>query len=145
MFVLKINDKEYKVEFGYKPTIKSRIIGELVRKESNARTESENDFDGIEDMLVFLPKLLLIGLQKNHYEEFGYEDYDKEPSEKQLDDMFDLIDCYCSSGEENDAITMFNLLEEELLKNGFLRSVFRQEVAKTEQGQKSQKKKINKN
>ena len=93
----------------------------------------EVDMEKVEDLLLFLPELLLVGLQVNH-NDFRY-DYDtKEGKEKQLAKAFDIVEEYMS-GEDANVMQLFNQLQEALTQDGFLASLFRQETSK----QKKQK------
>lgn len=122
---LKIGEKELKIKFGYKPTLKERLISRIVKtSRTNGEDEIEN-MEKIEDLLLFLPEILLIGLQV-HHKEYRY-DYDtKEGKEEQLEKAFDLIDEYASS-DDADLMKLFNDLQEEMKTDSFLASLFRQE------------------
>lgn len=122
---LKIGEKELKIKFGYKPTLKERLISRIVKtSKTNGEDEIEN-MEKIEDLLLFLPEILLVGLQI-HHEEYRY-DYDtKEGKEEQLEKAFNLIDEYASS-EGADLMKLFNDLQEEMKNDSFLASLFRKE------------------
>ncbi len=127
---LKIGEREFNIKFGYKPTLKSRIISKLVRMSAAAKTDGEADMETIEDMLLFLPELLLVGLQVCH-EEFRY-DYDTgEGREEQLDKAFALTGEYMD-GKDADIMTFFNQLQEALLQDSFLKGLFQKEQKKQE-------------
>lgn len=122
---LKIGEKELKIKFGYKPTLKERLISRIVKtSRTNGEDEVEN-MEKIEDLLLFLPEILLIGLQV-HHEEYRY-DYDtKEGKEEQLEKAFNLIDEYASS-DDADLMKLFNDLQEEMKNDSFLASLFQKE------------------
>ena len=102
---LKIGEREYNIKFGYKPTLKSRIISKLVRMSATVKRDGGADMEKMEDLLLFLPELLLAGLQVCH-EEFRY-DYDTgEGREEQLDKAFALTGKYMDS-ENADVMTFF--------------------------------------
>lgn len=130
---LKIGKKELKIKFGYKPTLKERLISRIVKtSRTNGEDEIEN-MEKIEDLLLFLPEILLIGLQV-HHEEYRY-DYDtKEGKEEQLEKAFDLIDEY-STQDNADLMKLFNDLQEEMKNDSFLASLFQKEekAAETEE------------
>lgn len=129
--ILKIGEKEYKIKFGYKPTLKERIISKVVRLGDIRGENGESDMEKLEDLLSFLPELLLVGLQVNH-EDFRY-DYDtKEGKEKQLEKTFALVEEYMDSEDAN-AMYFFNQLQEALTRDSFLRSLFQKEQKKAEQ------------
>lgn len=127
---LKIGEREFNIKFGYKPTLKSRIISKLVQMSATANTGGDADMEKIEDLLLFLPELLLVGLQVCH-EEFRY-DYDTgEGMEEQLDKAFALTGEYMDS-EDADIMAFFNQLQEALLQDSFLKGLFRKEQKKQE-------------
>ena len=75
--------------------------------------------------MLFLPELLLVGLQV-HHKDFRY-DYDtKEGKQKQLDKTLDLVEKYMES-EDADIMELFGKLEEALMQDSFLASLFRKE------------------
>lgn len=124
MMKLKIGEKELKIKFGYKPTLKERLISKIV-KISNVNNGEEVELDKIEDLLLYLPEIILVGLQV-HHEEYRY-DYDTQKGkQEQLDKVFDLIDAYAAE-EGADLMKLFNDLQEELTKDSFLASLFRKE------------------
>ena len=127
---LKIGEREYNIKFGYKPTLKSRIISKLVRMSATVKRDGGADMEKMEDLLLFLPELLLAGLQVCH-EEFRY-DYDTgEGREEQLDEAFALTGKYMDS-ENADVMTFFYQLQEALLQDSFLKGLFRKEQKKQE-------------
>ena len=130
---IELNGKEYNIKFGYKPTLKERIISKVVKLGDVTGENDEVDMEKVEDLLLFLPELLLVGLQVNH-NDFRY-DYDtKEGKDKQLEKAFDIVEEYMSSEDAN-VMQLFNQLQEALTQDGFLASLFRQETSK----QKKQK------
>ena len=72
-------------------------------------------------MISVMAELFLAGLQKYHFEEFGYFT-DSEKVEK-MDAVYDLLDQYeAESTEDNpqDGFILWQELQDELEKNGFL-------------------------
>lgn len=125
---LKIGENEYSIKFAYKPTLKEHIISKFVKCASVVNTDGETDLEKVEDLLLFLPEAVLVGLQ-THHEEYRY-DYDtKEGKDKQLDKAFALVEEYMDS-EDADAMDFFNQLQEALLQDSFLRSLFQKEQKK---------------
>lgn len=130
---LKIGENEYSIKFGYIPTLKERLISRIVKM---SRTDGEDEIEKmekIEDLLLFLPEILLIGLQV-HHEDFRY-DYDtKDGKEEQLNKAFDLIDEY-STQDGADLMQLFNDLQDEMRTDSFLASLFQKEekAAETEE------------
>ena len=125
---LKIGENEYNIKFGYKPTLKERIISKVVKMSNTTGVDGDTDMEKIEDLLLFLPELLLVGLQVYH-KDFRY-DYDtKDGKEEQLDKAFALVEEYMD-GEDADVMAFFNQLQEALLRDSFLRSLFQKEQKK---------------
>lgn len=119
MFSFKVEDKEYKVRFGYRVLCKTNLIDRVVNI-----TQQKDEEHAFQNMMATVAELLLAGLQKSHRDEFGYEtDSEKEDA---LDKIYDMLDTYeDESTEENpqDGYTMFEKLQEELMKNGFLSKI----------------------
>ena len=122
---MNIAGKELNIKFGYKPTLKERIISRVLKMENIEDEDGEVSYEKIEDLMLFLPELLLVGLQV-HHKDFRY-DYDtKEGKEKQLDKTLDLVEKYMES-EDADIMELFGKLEEALMQDSFLASLFRKE------------------
>ena len=121
-----LNGKEYTIKFGYKAVVESKIIQKLVTLETGNTTELE----AIDKILGFLPEFLLVGLQKFHGDEFGFDFDDKEAKEKQLAKMYDLLDDYLDPENEEggDIMSLYNDLSAELEKNSFLSKLLEQEA-----------------
>lgn len=123
---LKVGEKELKIKFGYKATLKERVISKIV-KIGNVNNDGGVDLEKVEDLLLYLPEILLVGLQVYH-EEYRY-DYDaKEGKKEKLDKAFDLIDEYATNG--GDLMQLFNDIQEEMQTDSFLASLFRKEQKK---------------
>ena len=122
---MNIAGKELNIKFGYKPTLKERIISRVLKIENIADEDGDISYEKIEDLMLFLPELLLVGLQV-HHKDFRY-DYDtKEGKQKQLDKTLDLVEKYMES-EDADIMELFGKLEEALMQDSFLASLFRKE------------------
>lgn len=121
-----LGGKEYTIKFGYKAVVESKIIQKLVALETGNTTELE----AIDKILSFLPEFLLVGLQKFHADELGFDFDDKEAKEKQLAKMYDLLDDYLDPENEEggDIMSLYNDLSAELEKNSFLSKLLKQEV-----------------
>ena len=133
--IIKIDGKELNIKFGYKPTLKERIISRVLKMENIADEDGEVSYEKIEDLMLFLPELLLVGLQV-HHKDFRY-DYDtKEGKEKQLDKTLDLVEKYMES-EDADIMEFFGKLQEALTEDSFLASLFRKEQEKVETVEKT--------
>ena len=132
---IKLNGKEYTVKFGYAPVVKNKIIPRLVGMEQQGE-----GLEVIDNMLEFLPEFLLVGLQKFHADEFGFDFDNKEAKEKQLVKVYDLLDDYLDPENEEggDLQSLYNDLSAEMEKNSFLSKMLAKE------GQTAKKKPIKK-
>lgn len=131
---LKIGEKEFNIKFGYKPTLKERIISKFVNFSNITDKDGNANLEKIEDLMLFLPELLLVGLQV-HHKDFRY-DYDSgEGKSEQLDKTFKLVEEYMDS-EGADAMILFNQLQEVLLQDSFLKGLFHKEKKEMEQIEK---------
>lgn len=128
---LKIGEKEYNIKFAYKPTLKERIISKFVKFADLSNGDKEAYFEKIEDLLLFLPEAVLVGLQA-HYPEFKYNCDTGEGKEEQLDKAFSLVEEYMDS-EGADAMAFFSQIQEALLEDSFLRSLSQKEQKKAEE------------
>lgn len=118
MVTLKVNDKEYKLKYGYRVLCESDILDKI----SNPTGSDENS-NPLKEMTKLLPELLLAGMQKCHSNEFGHET--ESEKKESLNKVYDLLDQYEEeSGDDSDAgYKLFIELQEELEKNGFLSGV----------------------
>lgn len=130
MMKLKIGDKELSIQFAYKPTLKERVISKIVKIANITAEDGETDIEKVEDLLLYLPEVLLVGLQM-HHEEYRYNYDTKNGKEEQLDKTFNLIDEY-SVQEDSSLIQLFNDLQEEMQKNSFLAKLFQEEQKKAQ-------------
>ena len=124
MYVFKVNGDSYKVRFGYGVLYKSNLIDRVITATSG---KAEDDpAESIKNLIGLTSELLLEGLQKYHKDKFGY-DTDEE-REKRIYEICDLIDDYedehaDDEDAELDGFSLFNDLQGELEKNGFLSKV----------------------
>ena len=125
---IKIDGKDYKIKFGYKPTLKEHVISKIVKFSRLSDENGDVDMEDLEELLLYLPEILLVGLQV-HHKDFRY-DYDtKDGKEDQLDKVFDLIDKYTENSDSS-VTDLFNGLQEALLEDSFLANMFRKAKAK---------------
>lgn len=127
MITLKVNNKEYKLVFGYGALLKTDILD---------RIQNSNK-EGLKGAISLLPELLLVGLQKIHKDEFGWET----ESEKEiaLDKIYDLLDEYESESTDDNPQDGFMLLQQmndELGKNGFLSRIMKMVEAENQNATK---------
>ena len=140
---MKVNlgNSEYSIKFGFKPTLKSHLIKDV----SDSVDEQDGSLESVEKLLLeTLPKMLLVGLQVNHKDEFGY-DYDtNEKYDEQFNKVLDLLSENIDDGEI-DCIELFNELENELESNSFLAQMMETEKKDRTLAKKTPSKTANKN
>lgn len=124
---VKLGNSEYSIKFGFKPTLKSHLIKDV----SESVSEQDGSLESVEKLLLeTLPKMLLVGLQVNHNDEFGY-DYDtNEKYDEQFNKVLNLLSEKIDDGEI-DCIELFNELENELESNSFLAKMMETEKKRT--------------
>lgn len=113
MFSFKVGDKEYKVKYGYRVLCNSNLIDKV--------TSIGNDNNSFKGAMKTVAELILAGLQKYHKDEFGYDTESEE--EAAINKVYDLMDEYeeeSTEGNVQNAYTLFERCNEELMKNGFL-------------------------
>ena len=126
MTTIKFGEKEYNIKFAYEPTLKSRILSKIASLEDELKN-GINSADKAEDIMLLIPEIILIGLQKFHRNDFGY-DYDSESGkQEQLSKVFDLVDDYFDCNEDASALDLYDKLQEEMLANSFLSKIFQKE------------------
>lgn len=125
---LKIGENEYSIKFAYKPTLKEHIISKLVKYANVKGSDGKTDLGKIEDLLLFLPEAVLVGLQVYH-KDFRYDCDTGEGKKEQLDKAFALVEQYMDR-EDADAMAFFNQIQEALLQDSFLRGLFQKEQKK---------------
>ena len=128
MFSFSANGKTYKVKFGYVVLTQSDILTQV---------SSMGAINNPKDMIKMLPELILVGLQKKHKDEFGYET--EEEKKIAYDKVCDLLDDYeDESTEENphNGFTLFEKASQELEKNGFLSGMVKAMEEKSEEEKK---------
>lgn len=124
MLEIKLGDKELKIKFSYEATVRSGIITKLV--ELGDLESGGKSSEHVQHLLELLPEMLLVGAQKYHREEFGY-DYDTgNGKEAAKSNMYSLLDDFLDE-EGSDFMGLFASLQKEMLSNGFLAQLYRQE------------------
>lgn len=113
MTILKIGEKEYKIQFGYKATADSEILKDMMQLD-----KTQDDMETIETVLALLPKLLLVGLQKYHKDEFECDLTNISGSDAESK-VCDLLDDYFDDADNSEG-GIFQILQRELVDNGFL-------------------------
>lgn len=122
----------YEIKFGIEVTTKSGIL----KKIKEVQQSSDDFVDEIEMTLNMLPEFLLVGLQKRHKDEFGYDYNTNEGKEEATAKVCELIDEYTDQ-EDSSIRELFENLLKEVMQNGF----FKKEVLqmKAEKEAKEQK------
>lgn len=133
MTKIKIGKKEYNIFFAMQPTVQSGIVGKLAKLEGN----EDWGVDNFGDFLALVTELFLVGLQKNHKEEFGYNYLTGEGKDEALSKAYDLMDEFSEDDSDYGFTDLFADLEKELLENGFFKKLFREEREKEEKKSKS--------
>lgn len=139
MLTIKVNDKEYTIKFGYEPTLKSRLLSRVAKMTVNMKQDAEENLEQIENMLLFVPEMVLVGLQKFHSDEFGYNLDTNDGYEEAKNKVFSLVGDYVDTGDV-DITDFFTELQEELTDNGFLKKMFEKEVEKAQANSDNKKK-----
>lgn len=125
MLKIEIGGKLYRIKFGYEPVLKERIVSKM----SNFGSVFEGDevsAEAMEDALLFIPEIFLIGLQVNH-PEFRYDYNTKAGKEIQLAKVYEIMDQYLSEG--GDMFKIFEDMQNEMVNDSFLSSLLRKEKA----------------
>ena len=126
-----LGGKEYTIQFATRPSLKAHILQDIVK------TQDMEDISSMEEVLLeTLPKVLLVGLQMHHNDEFGYDyktnkGYD-EQFEKVSGILYDAIDT-----NEINCMDLFADMQEEMMTNGFLAQM----MESLERAQEQEKKK----
>lgn len=139
MLTIKVNDKEYTIKFGCEPTLKSRLLSRVAKMTVNMKQDAEENLEQIENMLLFVPEMVLVGLQKFHSDEFGYNLDTNDGYEEAKNKAFSLVGDYVDTGDV-DITDFFTELQEELTANGFLKKMFEKEVEKAQANSDSKEK-----
>lgn len=134
MLNLKLGKTQLSIRFGYEATVRSKILKKLAAL--TVETEGEDNFDRMSLMMEIVPEMILVGAQKFHSDEYGYDYKTDAGKEEALSKIYDLLDDYFEE-EDADFSDLLTSLQEELMENGFLSKMFKKEV---EQAQKKEKK-----
>ena len=124
MTKIKLGEKELNIKFGYEATLKSGIIARIVQLD-----QIEDGVENVNAVLMLLPELILVGAQKFHEKEFGYDPNNEEQKEKQMKKVFSMLDDYFDQ-EDADGNMLYESLLTEMLANGFLSKMLNQERKK---------------
>lgn len=125
----------YEIKFGIEATTKSGILKKIKEIQQSSDDEAQqpsDDFvDEIEMILNMLPEFLLVGLQKRHKDEFGYDYNTNKGKEEATAKVCELIDEYTDQ-EDSSIRELFEELIKEVMQNGFFKKEVLQMKAKKE-------------
>ncbi len=125
MTVIKFGKKALKIKFTYEATARSGILKKFAGYVS--AQEGGSNIDVLDQLMEFIPELILVGVQKYHRDEFGYNYKTGDGKEEALSKVYALLDDYFE-GEDCDFTKLTSELQGELLDNGFLAKMFRKEL-----------------
>lgn len=106
----------YEIKFGIEATTKSGIL----KKIKEVQRSGDDFVDEIEMTLNMLPEFLLVGLQKRHKDEFGYDYNTNEGKEEAKTKVCELIDEYTDQ-EDSSIRELLEELIKEVMQNGFFK------------------------
>lgn len=131
MLNLKLGDKMLQIKFGYEATVRSGLIKKMVQAESS----NENEGDSVQATMELLPEMILVGAQKYHRDEFGYNYLTGEGKDEKLSEVYSLIDDYL---DQDDATfeELLGKVKGEMLEDGFLSKLFQKEKKKEKKNAK---------
>lgn len=135
MLHLKLGKAELSIRFGYEATVRSKILKKL----ATMTTEEGDGYDKATRMMEIVPEMILVGAQKFHSKDFGYDYKTEEGKEEALSKVYELLDDYFDE-EDADFASLLESLQKELMENGFLAKVFKKEVESAQKEQKKSKK-----
>lgn len=132
----------YEIKFGIEATTKSGILKKIKEIQQSSDDEAQqpsDDFvDEIEMILNMLPEFLLVGLQKRHKDEFGYDYNTNKGKEEATAKVCELIDEYTDQ-EDSSIRELFEELIKEVMQNGFFKKeVLRMKAEKEAKEQKTE-------
>nr|DAI17782.1 MAG TPA: tail assembly chaperone protein [Bacteriophage sp.] len=124
----------YEIKFGIEATTKSGIL----KKVKEVQQSGDDFVDEIEMTLNMLPEFLLVGLQKRHKDEFGYDYNTNEGKEEAKTKVCELIDEYTDQ-EDSSIRELFEELLKEVMQNGFFKKeVLRMKAEKEAEAEKTE-------
>lgn len=128
-----MNGKEYNIKFGNKAVARAGFISKLARigVMQSSTGDGVGAIEGMEQMYLLMPQILLAGLQANHSDEFGYNLTTGKGCDKQLSKVEDMLDHFVDE-ENGDFLKLQEDVTNEILHNGFLKRLFEEETAKAQ-------------
>ncbi len=127
----KLGGKEYTIQFATRPSLKAHILQDIMK------TQEMEDISSMEDVLLeTLPKVLLVGLQMHHSDEFGYDYNTNDGYDEKFEKVSDILYGAIDTNEIN-CMDLFADMQEEMMTNGFLAQM----MESLERAQEQEKKK----
>lgn len=128
-----MNGKEYNIKFGNKAVARAGFISKLARigVMQSSTDDGVGAIEGMEQMYLLMPQILLAGLQANHSDEFGYNLTTGKGRDEQLSKVEDMLDHFVDE-ENGDFLKLQEDVSNEVLHNGFLKKLFEEETAKVQ-------------
>lgn len=136
MLSLKLGKAQLSIRFGYEATVRSKILKKLAAL--TVEKDDEDTFDRMSMMMEIVPEMILVGAQKYHSKDYGYDYKTEAGKEEALSKIYELLDDYFEE-EDADFSTLMESLQSELMENGFLAKMFKKEVENQEKEQKKEK------
>lgn len=125
MLNIEIGGKLYKIKFGYEPVLKERIISKMT-KIGDLFEGDDVTPESMEDAMLFIPEVFLVGLQVSH-PEFRYDYNTKAGKADKLSKVFEIMDQYLTDG--GDMFKIFEDMQNEMVTDSFLSSLLRRSKA----------------
>lgn len=137
MLSLKLGKAQLSIRFGYEATVRSKLLKKLAKM--TVTDENDDTFDRMDMMMEIVPEMILVGAQKFHSKDYGYDYKTEAGKEEALSKIYSLLDDYFEE-EDADFSDLMESLQAELMENGFLAKMFKKEVENQEEVKKEEKK-----
>ena len=124
MLSLKLGKAQLSIRFGYEATVRSKILKKLAALTVD---NDDDNFDRMGLMMEIVPEMILVGAQKFHSKDYGYDYKTEAGKEEALSKVYELLDDYFEE-EDADFSALLESLQKELMENGFLSKMFKKEV-----------------
>ena len=134
MLNLKLGKAQLSIRFGYEATVRSKILKKLAEMTVN----NGDSFETATLMMELVPEMILVGAQKFHSKDYGYDYKTEAGKEEAMSKIYSLLDDYFEE-EDADFTTLLESLQSELMENGFLAKLFKKEVENQEKNKKEEK------
>lgn len=136
MLNLKLGKAQLSIRFGYEATVRSKLLKKMAAM--SVEREGEETFDRMDAMMEIVPEMILVGAQKFHSKEYGYDYKTEAGKEEAMSKIYALLDDYFEE-EDADFSDLMESLQAELMENGFLAKMFKKEVKDQEEAAKKEK------